>query len=62
MPVLFVNVQVVEALNAQRGEKLNRVKIVEKERASLETAKFEAEALLSECVCAACVCIVLFFS
>ena len=40
--------KVVDALNAQRGEKLNRVKVVEKERASLETAKHEAEALLSE--------------
>jgi hypothetical protein len=32
----------------QRLEKLNRVKVVERERASLESAKMEAQALLGE--------------
>ena len=38
--------KVVEAMTAERGDKLTRVKIVEKERAALESAKMEAEALL----------------
>jgi len=38
----------VELLSDQRQEKLNRVKAVEKEKDSLEGAKFEAEALLAK--------------
>ena len=38
----------VEALTEQRQEKLNRVKAVEKEKDSLESAKLEAEALLGK--------------
>ena len=37
-------------LALQRLEKLNRVKVVEKERASLESAKMEAQALLGALV------------
>jgi structural maintenance of chromosome 4 len=40
--------KVVEALTEQRAEKLNRVKLVEREKAGLEGSKGEAEALLSE--------------
>jgi structural maintenance of chromosome 4 len=39
---------VVESLTEQRQEKLNRVKAVEKEKDSLESAKLEAEALLKK--------------
>lgn len=38
----------LESLNEQRQEKLNRVKAVEKEKDSLESAKLEAEALLGK--------------
>jgi structural maintenance of chromosome 4 len=40
--------KVTEALSGARGEKLARVKVVERERASLESAKAEAHALLSK--------------
>jgi len=40
--------KVVEALSGERAEKLNRVKVVEKERAALESAKIEAEGFLRE--------------
>ena len=38
----------VEMLTEQRQERLNRVKAVEKEKESLESAKLEAEALISK--------------
>lgn len=40
--------KVLDALNGQRAEKLNRLKAVEKERGGLESAKAEAEALLAK--------------
>jgi structural maintenance of chromosome 4 len=40
--------RVVETLSADRTEKLNRAKLVEKERNALEGAKLEAEGLMGE--------------
>ncbi|KAL7424908.1 Structural maintenance of chromosomes protein 4 [Cryptotrichosporon argae] len=38
----------VETLNEQRGEKMNRLRVVEREKASLEDKKIEAEAYLRD--------------
>jgi len=46
VPKIAESEKVVEAMTAERTEKLNRVKVVEKERSGLEGAKTEAEAFL----------------
>lgn len=48
IPKIQESEKVVETLSADRTEKLNRAKLVEKERNALEGAKTEAEGLLGE--------------
>jgi hypothetical protein len=47
IPTLAWLSQVLDSTTAQRAEMLNRTKMVERERASLESAKVEAEAMQS---------------